>query len=88
VSKILSESAFDEILLALPSVRLRANLLTHNVTLEHELRSLREEVKKLQDTKATVVNWLREVNAADTVRAQYGRKLADRIEAGEYECPK
>jgi hypothetical protein len=88
VSKILSESAFDEIMLALPSIRMRANLLGHNIAQEQELRLLREEVKRVKSDRLSIVQWLRDTNTTDTVRAQYARKLADRIEAGEYECPK
>jgi hypothetical protein len=35
-------------------------------------------------TALRIVAWLRDTHTADTVRAQYARKLADKIEAGEH----
>ena len=97
MNRTLSDSAFDEIIQSLPSIHQRANLLTHNVMVQHEIKRLRDQLAEMEAKKtesaeaevarkaerAHIVAWLLAENQADTVRAAYGRKLAQRLADGE-----
>lgn len=50
MDKILSDLAFDEVVQALPSIHLKANLTIHNVLLMQRVRDLEEEVRQLGGT--------------------------------------
>ncbi len=45
MDKILSDLAFDEVVQALPSVHLKANLTIHNVMLTHRIKELEEQLQ-------------------------------------------
>ena len=47
MDKILSDLAFDEVVQALPSVHLKANLTIHNVMLTHRIKELEEQLQSL-----------------------------------------
>ena len=52
-AKLLSDSAFEEVVQALPSVHLKGKLAIHNVVLMHRIRELEEEVRQLGGTSST-----------------------------------
>jgi hypothetical protein len=96
---MLSDSALDEVMKAIPSAHHRAHFLQHNIAVDHQLRELKARVAELErDAQAPtdctamceaerkkIVAWLIAENQGDTVRATYARKMAQKIEAGEYD---
>lgn len=74
-SHVLSDVDFEKMIQSVP-VHHRAALMSHNAVLKHKLQD---------DSTAQIVRWLREISGdAQTVRALHAKKLADRIEAGEF----
>ena len=91
-ARILSESEFNDVVMALPSIKQRGDLWGHVIALDLAMKeaknasvpeSVYEDARKAEREK--IVAWLMAENSGDTVRATYGRKLAGRIENGEYE---
>ncbi len=90
----MTDAEIEDVLCTLPSVHHRAKALTHLYQLRDRLKQAlaappatpTPEPSDLTgpETEREIVEWLRATNAADTVRAAYGRKLAGLIEAGEY----
>lgn len=98
MSQDLSDSAIEDILMSLPAVHQRAAALSYLFRLREQVKQLSagpvlpaepapiETPEPTVDSEKVIVAWIRETNAADTVRANYARKIADRIEAGEYKA--
>lgn len=87
----MTDAEIEDVLCTIPSVHTRARALMYLYQLRDRLKQVTTQANALtgEATGREIVTWLRVTNAADTVRANYARKLADRIEAGEYkECPK
>ena len=89
----MTDAEIEDVLCTLPAVHHRARAMTYLYQLRDRLKRALEapptpepEVSALTgpETEREIVAWLRATNAADTVRAAYGRKLAGLIEAGEY----
>jgi hypothetical protein len=79
---LLSEAEFDRISNTVPSSRDRWHLLTHNIVLQHRLKEAERSSSSAE--VELIIRWLEEHHTADTVRAQYARKLAARIRNREY----
>jgi hypothetical protein len=97
----LSDSAIEDILMTLPAVYQRAAAFSYLFRLREQVKQREaappapepvaptepiEKTVTAEETEKAIVAWIRETNATDTVRANYARKIADRIEAGEYKA--
>lgn len=87
----MTDTEIESVILTLPSVAHRAKALAHLYQMQQQVKRLEAElaVPRLaptaqNDTELQIVAWIRDTHRADTVRAQYARKLADKIAAGEY----
>jgi len=95
---MLSDSALDEVMQAITSSHHRAHYLHHNIMVAQRIRELTERLEQLEKyatptdctaicdlERKKIVAWLIAENQGDTVRATYARKMAQKIEAGEYD---
>ena len=88
----MTDAEIESILITLPATNHRAKTLQHLYRMREQIKHLEAELDALRlapvpekDTTPQILAWLRATHTADTVRAQYARKLADRIAAGEYQ---
>lgn len=81
MSRILEDNEFDRVISLIPSGSERGKLIAHNALLKKAVQEGPGSVETLRK----IVAWIRkECGDADTVRANHARKLAERIERGEY----
>lgn len=87
MSKILSETAFDEIVLALPSVHYRANLIAHCAVMNQQLRELQAQ-KSIEGSEQQINELKDQLKQAEITNANLRSEIAElrvRAEAQEAE---